>query len=1794
MGDKEDYLTSYRVFFENFAATVNPEDQLPVHIAGYTITEAELPGEVLYWTTQYLIEKQCPQTLMTPLRRIILDEVRVASKKQPNEFGYKSDDSVYIALRLMQAVTARLIGVCLRYLDNSKLDSLPPPPPLTQRDMKTVSCATKNSRRVMEDRHVEVGNLEALFGIDSTERTSFYAVYDGHAGSAAATYCAAHLHQYLVESPHFRGDLGRAIRDAFLRTDAEFVRKCNQERACGGSTAVAVAVRARQLIAAWAGDSLALLAKRMRLMQLVRPHKPGREDERDRIEAAGGTVIYWGTWRVNGQLAVSRAIGDAQYKPYVIARPEIATVDLDGDEDFVVVACDGLWDFVSEDDVALAVYRQLAIDPDDLKAVTRRLIVQAKRQGSADNISIIVVFLKDPRDIAADNCPPMELGLDNALANPPPFAMEAEACKRQLESSAAESVDNDNSDSDSEDLGPETAVDVDDIDADRNHEPAPPTPPAHAVEEGHVDGALVDNVAESGEESEDEWNYYKGEGDREEQNPSEEPDEPPRSETPCQDNSAWETSSVDMNSSPLNPDAPVFIPGSVAGGDVLLAESPRKPVPMDDIELPDVAQFETEAVVRPAELLDLDNCDQLNGHHNVSINETGIENFNGNDKCNMDSLGFGFSVGKEPDKVTDTDLIQDFERIQKDTTDFCNVQVFQTQSETNPFANDDNDELLERLKNKERDPMSMSFYQEKDDDTCERLNKNTSHVDLNAVQPLPDSDDEDIHSNGVYENVIEHDKENVLPLKHTDGDVQEPNNDIMKFDCRPDLAENDLVSNFERVDNFIDNNVDGTNNIQSYSNMEFDCGNVPQDTVLQTDTPESHKLLFEQIPEIPDGKSSELGFTNEDLQDPSESEKDTRVFTPQDDISQDVDMESKPDDSPDLDTQSGFKEEHVGDVYSVEKSQVVSPEPTQHTNDKENEIVSETVFSLDNHEVVEHVAMSFSPVQEDKNKGPTTPDFTQDTQESTIVDIHQTYESNLESDNVCQSKNEVDTREVPIPDDTITSEIDIKLETNQDIGRGVETPLPTEPSLPSQSPVPCESSFPSESLTIESSQSPLPSQSPIPVETLEPAQSPLLNQSPLLSNSPYPSESLHAVKSPVQSESPLPSESPIPSQSPVPALSPVPVSTEPIVQPSSPEPIDSPVPISEDTTNVTSAVSPAPLQSPIPETELTLAKSPAPSHSPTEMIHSPVPSEKLRDQSPLPAEVPLPRESPLPADSPLPAESPLPVESSLPIESSIPREEFVPTDVSSLADHEPTSVALESTLRPETASPQTASPLPGEPASNFDGDRHTPVVDVRLTPEVPYELSQPEETSTILETTSGPTPDLVPDERDDIVQQSHAELVTDIDIGIPESRAQEICVPVTNEIHHEDSVLPASGTDAAAAPAALSPQPPAALEVSPLNETHIAADIAPEKRAESVAPATVAAAAAGAAAATAAVVAAAKSKTPTTKKSPTTPTAKPDSRTTKPASKPTASPRTTAASPKKPTSTPTARPASTARTPTAPKPATPASKPATPASKTTPATKTTAAPARVSASRATTTALKSPAAAREAPVTAKTAAATRAAPAAKPAAARVPAARAAPAAAPAARPAPRPAAPARSAAAPTRPATAPARSTAASAAAKPKETKPKAPEKKPLTNGDAKETKPPQRAPTRPATARPAPRPTPRAPAAATAPASVPAKNAAPKPAPRATTKPMDKQTKDLANKRITAKAAPPRTATTKAPATTKSTSAKAVPKKAAESPKKEIAQTNGLTNGALEPQLTKPPPSPPAADNALLPDVIA
>ncbi|VEN55472.1 unnamed protein product [Callosobruchus maculatus] len=141
--------------------------------------------------------------------------------------------------------------------------------------------------------------------------SSYFAVFDGHAGVDAAAYSAAHLHQFLAESDHFASNPKQALYEAFCTTDTHFADKCKVEHLSSGTTAVVALLRPKEktLYVAWAGDSQALLVNQGKLMQLVNPHKPGRPDEKDRIERNGGSVLLYGTWRVNGQLAVSRAIG---------------------------------------------------------------------------------------------------------------------------------------------------------------------------------------------------------------------------------------------------------------------------------------------------------------------------------------------------------------------------------------------------------------------------------------------------------------------------------------------------------------------------------------------------------------------------------------------------------------------------------------------------------------------------------------------------------------------------------------------------------------------------------------------------------------------------------------------------------------------------------------------------------------------------------------------------------------------------------------------------------------------------------------------------------------------------------------------------------------------------------------------------------------------------------------------------------------------------------------------------------------------------------------------------------------------------------------------------------------------------------------------------------------------------------------------------------------------------------------------------------------------------------------------
>ncbi|GFH27620.1 PPM-type phosphatase domain-containing protein [Haematococcus lacustris] len=128
-----------------------------------------------------------------------------------------------------------------------------------------------------------------------------------------------------------------------------------------GCTAVVAVKQGSDLYVANAGDSRGVLCRAGKAVALSEDHKPAQEVERSRIIAAGGFLSeIGGVTRVNGNLNLSRAIGDLKYKSNVeleakdqiiTAQPDIMKVPLTPEDRFFVLACDGVWDVMSNQDV---------------------------------------------------------------------------------------------------------------------------------------------------------------------------------------------------------------------------------------------------------------------------------------------------------------------------------------------------------------------------------------------------------------------------------------------------------------------------------------------------------------------------------------------------------------------------------------------------------------------------------------------------------------------------------------------------------------------------------------------------------------------------------------------------------------------------------------------------------------------------------------------------------------------------------------------------------------------------------------------------------------------------------------------------------------------------------------------------------------------------------------------------------------------------------------------------------------------------------------------------------------------------------------------------------------------------------------------------------------------------------------------------------------------------------------------------------------------------------------------------
>ncbi len=240
------------------------------------------------------------------------------------------------------------------------------------------------------------GRMEDAHSIYNDDEHQFFAaeVYDGHGGSEAAARASRIL------TPSFMTDWIREfqrpaservsatdiLRNAYRVTDAYLIR----ENVPGGTTAANCYIIDEGFIAANAGDTRIVIGTRRNAFVLTTDHRPGLDSERERIEALGGEVVSYGVPRVQGILAVSRALGDAGMKPYVSAEPSITTGLLGKENDFIVVACDGVWDVLSPIEV-IKLARENAGNGRPSDAIVRRALAS----GSRDNITVVVLDLRE-------------------------------------------------------------------------------------------------------------------------------------------------------------------------------------------------------------------------------------------------------------------------------------------------------------------------------------------------------------------------------------------------------------------------------------------------------------------------------------------------------------------------------------------------------------------------------------------------------------------------------------------------------------------------------------------------------------------------------------------------------------------------------------------------------------------------------------------------------------------------------------------------------------------------------------------------------------------------------------------------------------------------------------------------------------------------------------------------------------------------------------------------------------------------------------------------------------------------------------------------------------------------------------------------------------------------------------------------------------------------------------------------------------------------------------------------------
>jgi protein phosphatase 1L len=243
------------------------------------------------------------------------------------------------------------------------------------------ACTAKGKREYQEDRWDQISWNDG--------KHKAWAVYDGHSGSQVSEYLSKHFLPFLAHTlgpfpPNTPTQvLEKIITNAFLAFDEQILVDPEIDEDHGSTVVLFLRWSSGRSFFINLGDSRGVAYAATTPFHVVaqtRDHKPDDGDEGRRIRMAGGFITYGRCARVNGSLALSRAMGDYNLKPIVTAVPKVTLLPVTKGK--IILASDGLWDVFDGEGAKIFGFNEMA---------AAQLVAQALARQSTDNVTVLVI-----------------------------------------------------------------------------------------------------------------------------------------------------------------------------------------------------------------------------------------------------------------------------------------------------------------------------------------------------------------------------------------------------------------------------------------------------------------------------------------------------------------------------------------------------------------------------------------------------------------------------------------------------------------------------------------------------------------------------------------------------------------------------------------------------------------------------------------------------------------------------------------------------------------------------------------------------------------------------------------------------------------------------------------------------------------------------------------------------------------------------------------------------------------------------------------------------------------------------------------------------------------------------------------------------------------------------------------------------------------------------------------------------------------------------------------------------------